>query len=190
MSKNSLNPTDWLADYGDLLYRYALLRVHSETVAEDLVQDTLLAALQGVSNFNHQSAISSWLVGILKNKIVDYYRKSQRELPLLTESDSGEEIIAYQFDENGHWQVDLIHWKTPEKDFDNQAFWQIFNQCKSRLPETMARLFMMRIDGISTEECCQILAFKNANQLWVALSRTRMKLRLCLETNWFEKGDI
>ncbi|MDD5227295.1 MAG: sigma-70 family RNA polymerase sigma factor [Methylococcales bacterium] len=190
MQKNSLNPADWLTDYGDLLYRYALSRVRSESVAEDLVQDTLLAALQGVKNFNHQSAVSSWLVGILKNKLVDYYRKTQRELPLLTDSDFGDDVVAYQFDENGHWQVDLINWQTPEKDFDNQAFWRIFEQCKSRLPETMARLFMMRIDGVSTEECCQILAIGNANQLWVALSRTRMKLRLCLETNWFDKGEV
>lgn len=103
MPKNSLNPSDWLTDYGDLLYRYALSRVRSETVAEDLVQDTLLAALQGVKNFNHQSAGSSWLlVGILKNKLVDYYRKTQRELPLSTDSDFGDDVVAYQFDENGH----------------------------------------------------------------------------------------
>ncbi len=190
MSKTSLNPTDWLADYGDLLYRYALLRVQSETVAEDLVQDTLLAGLQGVSNFNYQSSISSWLVGILKNKIVDYYRKSQREFPLLSETDAEDEIVTYHFDENGHWQIDLIDWKTPEKDFDTQAFWQTFSQCKSRLSETMARLFMMRMDGISTEECCQILSLKNPNQMWVMLSRTRMKLRLCLETTWFDKGEM
>lgn len=190
MTQNALEPAHWLADYGDLLYRYAFSRVRSEAVAEDLLQDTLLAGLQAKATFNHQSSVSSWLVGILKNKIIDYYRKSKREVPFLTDADLGEDLINYQFDENGHWQVELVDWGTPENDFDNQAFWQVFQQCQLRLPEIMARLFMLRIDGVSTEECCQILDLSNANQLWVTLSRARMKLRQCLEMFWFEKGEV
>jgi RNA polymerase sigma-70 factor (ECF subfamily) len=189
MTQNSLNPTDWLTQHGDLLYRYALLRVRSEAMAEDLVQDTLLAALQGITSFNHQSAVSTWLVGILKNKLIDYYRKSHHEVPLLTDADLGNDLLAYQFDENGHWQVELIDWRTPENCFSQQEFWQVFQQCQSRLPEIMSRLFILRIDGVSTEECCEILKLGNTNQLWVTLSRARMKLRQCLETLWFDKGE-
>lgn len=189
MTQNSLEPANWLADYGDMLYRYAFSRVRSEAIAEDLLQDTLLAALQSSTTFNYQSSVSSWLVGILKHKLIDYYRKSQREVPLLTDADLGDDLVAHQFDENGHWQVELADWGTPERCFNNQEFWQIFQQCQSRLPETMARLFMLRIEGVSTEECCQILELGNANQLWVTLSRARLKLRQCLETFWFEKGE-
>ena len=189
MTQNSLEPANWLADYGDMLYRYAFSRVRSEAIAEDLLQDTLLAGLQGISTFNHQSSVGSWLVGILKNKLIDYFRKSQREVPLLTDADLGEDLVAYQFDDNGHWQIELADWGTPEHCFNNQEFWQIFQQCQARLPEMMARLFMLRIEGVSTEECCQILELGNANQLWVTLSRTRMKLRQCLETLWFESGE-
>ena len=185
----TVEPENWLNDYGDLLYRYALARVRSETVAEDLLQETLLAAFQGLEKFNHKSSVSSWLVGILKHKIMDYYRKSKRESPL-SDSDLGADLIHHQFDEHGHWKVELTDWKTPEMTLDSAEFWQMFYQCQSRLPDTMARLFMLRVvDGLPTEECCQILGFKNANQLWVTLSRTRMKLRQCLETHWFNQGE-
>jgi len=188
-AKLTIEPENWLNDYGDMLYRYAFSRVRSEAVAEDLLQDTLLAAIQGIEKFNGTSSISSWLVGILKHKIMDYYRKSQRESPL-SDSDLGEDLINYQFDDQGHWKVALTDWKTPEMTLNNDEFWQIFYQCQARLPDTMARLFMLRVvDGLPTEECCQLLGFKNANQLWVALSRTRMKLRQCLETHWFNQGE-
>ena len=121
---------------------------------------------------------------------MDYYRKSKRETPLLTESDLGEDLINHQFDVQGHWKLDLADWVTPEKSLDNEEFWRVFYDCQSRLSDTMARLFVLRVvDGISTEECCQMLGFKTNNQLWVALSRTRMKLRQCLETHWFSQGE-
>ena len=183
-------PEEWLSLYGDRLYRYALSRVRLEDVAEDLVQETLLAAFQGAASFNQQAAIGTWLIGILKNKIVDYFRKVKRELPLLDEADLGDDLIAHQFDEHGHWQVDLVDWGTPEKSLNNQEFWKVFYHCQSRLPETMARLFILRLEGVSTEECCQLLGFTTSNQLWVTLSRTRMKLRQCLELLWFEQGDV
>ncbi|NOQ37197.1 MAG: sigma-70 family RNA polymerase sigma factor [Methylococcaceae bacterium] len=188
--KSSMEPENWLSDYGDLLYRYAFSRVRSEAVAEDLLQETLLAAIQGVGKFNGKSSVSSWLVGILKHKIMDYYRKSQREMPLLTDADLGEDLMSHQFDAQGNWQVDLADWLTPEASLDNEEFWKVYYQCQSRLSDTMARLFMLRVvDGVSTEDCCQILGFKTDNQLWVALSRTRMKLRQCLETHWFNQEE-
>jgi len=186
----TINPENWLNDYGDMLYRYAVTRVRSEAIAEDLLQETLLAGIQGVEKFNHNSSVSSWLVGILKHKIMDYYRKSQRELPLLSDTDLGEDLLAHQFDEQGHWKVDLADWAVPESALESKEFWQAFYHCQSRLPDTMASLFILRVvDGVSTEECCQLLGFKNHNQLWVALSRTRMKLRQCLEVHWFQQGE-
>lgn len=185
---STLDPQTWLHEYGDVLYRYALIRVRTQEIAEDLVQETLLSALQGLKKFNQKSSVQSWLIGILKHKIMDYYRKSQRELPLSTEKELGEDLLNQQFDEKGHWQVSLCAWASPEKSMDNEQFWKVFYQCQSGLSDTMARLFVLQvIEGRSTKECCQLLNFKTENQLWIALSRTRMKLRHCLSAHWFNQ---
>ena len=187
---SSLDPERWLHDYGDILYRYAFIRVRAQDIAEDLVQETLLAALKGVDKFNQKSSTRSWLVSILKHKIMDYYRKSQRELPLLSKHDLGEDLLQQQFDDNGHWKTTILDWASPEKSLDNVQFWNVFYQCQSGLPDTMARLFVLNVmEGLSTQECCELLNFKTENQLWIALSRTRMKLRKCLTTHWFNRGD-
>ncbi len=185
----TVNPENWLNDYGDMLYRYAFIRVRCEMVAEDLLQETLLAAIQAVEKFNHNSSVSSWLVGILKHKIMDFYRKSQREQPLLTETDLAEDLMNHQFNAQGNWRIDLVDWVIPETELESKEFWQTFYHCQSRLSDTMAQLFILRVvDGVSTEKCRQLLGFKTDNQLWVALSRTRMKLRQCLEVHWFNQG--
>ena len=185
---NMPEPSQWLDLYGDRLFRYALARVRLDDVAEDLLQETLLAAIQGFSKFNQQASVYSWLVSILKNKIIDYFRKSKRELPLLDDAAMGEDLLEEQFDDVGHWQMNLVDWGSPDKCIQNQEFWTVFYRCRDRLPEAMARLFMLRLDGFSTEECCQLLDMANANQLLVALSRARMKLRQCLDVSWFASG--
>ncbi|MCK5354591.1 MAG: sigma-70 family RNA polymerase sigma factor [Methyloprofundus sp.] len=181
-------PEDWLNDYGDILYRYALMRVRSEATAEDLVQETLLAGLQAFERFSGQSTVRTWLVGILKHKIMDHFRKNRQPISSLSDDESATDVLAYQFDQQGHWQVSLVEWGTPEKSMSDKQFWLAFNECLSRLPQRMADLLILRtVDGLSTEECCALLGFDSDNQLWVTLSRTRAKLRLCLDTNWFSK---
>ena len=188
MAQTDTLPENWLNDYGDLLYRYALIRVRSEATAEDLVQETLLAGLQSFDRFSSQSTVRTWLVGILKHKIIDYFRKNRHEITTLNDTETADDILAYQFDHQGNWKINLIEWGTPEKSMDNEQFWVVFNDCLSRLPQRMADLLLLRtVDGLETEECCALLGFETDNQLWVTLSRTRVKLRLCLETNWFSK---
>lgn len=187
MTHASAEPEAWLEKYGDMLYRYALLRVQSQQIAEDLVQDTLLAGIQGIEKYHHNAAVSTWLVGIMKHKIIDYYRKNATDAKTFQVADR-DELLAYQFDTDGHWQIELVDWQTPEKALDSDQFWQIFRQCLSRLPKAMADLFMLRVvQGLSSEDCCKVLELNSTNQLWVNLSRTRMKLRQCLETLWFDK---
>ena len=170
------------------MLRYALQRVRSTAIAEDLVQDTLLAGIQSFSKFNGQASIKTWLVGILKHKVIDYYRKISRESPALSESDLGDDLLTYQFDDKGHWKASLVEWVTPDELLDNEQFWRVFAQCLSRLPENMGNLFMLRtVEGLSSEDCCKVLDYKSTNHLWVVLSRTRMKLRKCLEIQWFDK---
>ncbi len=188
MTQTDTSPENWLNDYGDLLYRYALIRVRSEATAEDLVQETLLAGFQSFDRFSGQSTVRTWLVGILKHKIIDHFRKNRHEITTLNDTETADDILAYQFDQQGNWKINLIEWGTPEKSMDNEQFWVVFNDCLSRLPQRMADLLLLRtVDGLETEECCALLGFETDNQLWVTLSRTRVKLRLCLETNWFSK---
>lgn len=178
----------WLEDYGDILYRYALLRVCSQTTAEDLVQDTLLAGIQSFHNFSGKSSVQTWLVSILKHKIIDHFRKSRKEGTEFFEVDPGNDLFSQQFDENGHWKTPPTAWATPDDTLENEQFWQVYRQCLSNLPGRMSDLFMLRtMEGLSSEDCCKILDFKTTNQLWVTLSRARMKLRHCLETHWFNK---
>lgn len=183
-----LPPTDpaaWLHEYGDILYRYALIRVRSEPTAEDMVQETLLAGFQSFEKFTGQSSVKTWLIGILKHKIIDHFRKNQLTTSL-DDGEMGEDLLAYQFNDQGHWKVNLVEWVTPDQLIDDVQFWQTFHHCLARLPENMADLFMLRaMEGLSGEECCKVLNIATTNQLCVALSRTRMKLRQCLETNWF-----
>ncbi len=188
MAQIDTSPENWLNDYGDILYRYALMRVRSEATAEDLVQETLLAGLKAVDRFSGKSTVRTWLVGILKHKIIDHFRKNRHEITTLNDDETAEDVLAYQFDQQGNWKINLIEWGTPEKSMNNEQFWVAFNECLSRLPQRMADLLLLRtVDGLETEECCTLLGFETDNQLWVTLSRTRVKLRLCLETNWFGK---
>ncbi len=178
----------WLEKYGDALYRYALLRVRSQTTAEDLVQDTLLAGIQSFQNFSGKSSVQTWLTSILKHKIIDHFRKSQKETIASFEGDSGNDLFSQLFDDRGHWKTPPTVWKTPDDTLENEQFWQVYRQCLSNLPGRMADIFLLRtMEGLSSDDCCKILNFKSTNQLWVTLSRARMKLRLCLETQWFNK---
>ena len=182
------NPESWLNDHGDKLYRFALVRVRSEVVAEDLVQDTFLAGIQALDKFSGKSSVSTWLTGILKHKIIDHFRKNRYELQPLSDFDLGEDLLKNQFDQQGNWHIDLVEWATPDQCLNDQQFWQVFQQCLDRLPKNMADLLLLRtMEGLSSEDCCQVLGFETTNQLWVTLSRTRMKLRQCLDVKWFDK---
>jgi len=184
------DPAAWLDDYGDALFSYAMLRLRSESAAEDLVQETLLAAWQAFAQFGGQSSMKTWLIGIMKHKLVDYFRKQRFSDTSLDEFAGQDELFAQQFDEDGHWRMKLTDWLTPDKALANEQFWQVFHQCLARLPDNMADIFVLRmLEGLSSEDCCQALNIATTNQVCVALSRSRIKLRHCLTANWFERGE-
>ncbi len=181
------DPATWLAQYGDLLYRHALFRLNDPMAAEEAVQETLLAAWQGRERFAGKSSEKTWLVGILKHKIVDQLRKTIREQPLDGELHNVDELGEASFDQRGHWQVDLAQWSEPDRSLEQARFWQTLEQCLARLPRRMATLFILReIDGLSSETICKEMAISSTNNLWVMLSRMRMRLRQCLDQHWFE----
>lgn len=178
------NPIGWLEQYGDYLYGFAFSRLHNETAAEDLVQETLLAAWQSYQKFAGNSSEKTWLIGILKHKIIDYYRHSSRqETFVLNDGQTDEEM----FDESGVWHENAspAFWNaTPEAVFEQKEFQKVLQKCLAELPENLLAVFTLReIEGFETGEICEILDL-SPNNLWVMLHRARLQLRREIEANF------
>lgn len=190
MAKSSnVDPSDWVGQYGDYLFRYAMLRVRDRSAAEDLVQETFLAALKNRGSFSGESSESTWLVGILKHKIIDHFRHQAREAPL-EENDLREHPDPSSFDGSGHWTSGPADWGGDPADlYREKKFRDQLSKCLSGLSPNHANAFTLReIEGADTGEICKVLNVTETN-LWVILHRARMLLRLCLETYWFEKSS-
>lgn len=180
------DPNTWLDQHGDALFRYALLRVRNTTLAEDLVQETLLAALKARARYAGEASERTWLTGILNHKIIDHFRQTHREQPLADGLPDDEDISNDLFNERGHWSNPPSAWANPDQAFEQQKFWETLTECVARLPPRLAELFTLReINGMETEEICKVLNISTTNNAWVMLSRARMQLRQCLEIKWF-----
>jgi len=183
-SNEGLDPARWLEKYGDYLYRYALTRLNRAQAAEDLVQETFLAAFQARSRFAQASSERTWLVGILKHKIVDHLRKSQRELPW-SGIGATDNLLDELFDARGHWKKSVRPAPSPGAAFERQEFWDTMASCLGQLPEHLAQAFVLReMDEQDTPEICKVLDVTPTN-LWVMLHRARLRLWKCLEIHWF-----
>ncbi len=181
----SAPPHDWLAEHGDYLYRYALARLRDPHLAEDAVQETLLAAMQG-SSFAGKASPRTWLTGILKHKIIDQFRRQQREVPLENPEIMTDETSDMDdfFLEDGHWSDPPQTWGDPRSLLQQDQFLTILQQCIDKLPKKLARIFLLReIEESDNEEICKELKITSTNA-WVMLYRARMGLRKCLEFNW------
>ncbi|KPJ78893.1 MAG: hypothetical protein AMJ54_01110 [Deltaproteobacteria bacterium SG8_13] len=182
------NPDSWVDRYGDYLYRFALARIKDPALAEDLVQDTFLAALKGRKNFQGRSALKTWLTAILKHKIIDHLRRKNR-VQTVQDIDAVGETVDGFFEKSGAWRIRPGNWDVnPGKILEQRQFVDILYRCLSELPERLAKAFMLReMEGLSTEELCKALQITATNS-WVMLYRARAYLRRCLEINWFEKS--
>src|SRR5215467_3674943 len=177
-----------LEQHRPYLLRFALLQLRDRSAAEDAVQETLLAAIQGASQFAGQSSVRTWLVGILKHKIVDSIRKTSREQPVESFEDRGEDVDAF-FSEDGHFAEAPQQWANPERSLEQGRFFEALERCLQALPAKTARAFTMReLMGLETEEICKELRISTSN-CWVMLYRARVSLRACLEQTWFLAGS-
>ena len=186
------NPAVWLDEHGDYLFKYALFRLRDETAAEDVVQETFLAAFKAYEKFEGRGSERTWLVGILKHKIIDHFRRASREAPLGEDADEASEHREFfgRADEwKGHWSNDYAptDWHaTPAELIERSEFWKVFNDCLGPLPKRTATAFTLReVDGHGSDEICEMLGIK-VNNLWVMLHRARLHLRNCLEVKWFK----
>lgn len=185
-----INPERWVEEYGDVLFGFAAARVRDPAVAKDLVQETFLAAIKGSDAFAGRSSERSWLFGILRNKLIDHYRRQSRQIgindlhPVFPEEEGA---FGTSGPGKDGWVLRTAPqaWDTPEEQLVAKEFQQVLKSCLAGLPDRVAQVFMLReIDGVSSEEICKDLGV-SPNNLWVMLHRARMGLRRCLEVNWF-----
>lgn len=168
------------------LLRVARLQLRNDELAEDIVQDTLVAALQAAAGFSGKSSVKTWLTGILRHKIVDAIRRKTAAPSFATLDDECQiDDFDALFDETGHWENPPAAWGNPEGDLERREFLGIMDFCLEKLPPNTARVFMMReVMELGSDEICKELAITPTN-LWVIMYRARMSLRECLEKNWF-----
>lgn len=172
------------------LLRVALLQLRDRDLAEDVVQDTMLAALSGGS-FAGRSSVRTWLTGILKHKIVDAIRRKKREPAAVASfGDLDAELDIEDFDAlfrgNGAWDAPPADWGDPEAALGRREFFDVLDFCLDKLPPNTARVFVMReVLDLESDEICGELSI-TPNNLWVILYRARMALRACLEESWFQ----
>lgn len=182
------NEHEWLVAHGDYLYRFALARLRDTHLAEDAVQETLVAAIQS-NTYTGKSAPRTWLTGILKHKIIDLLRRQMREQQLDGEQQLPDEPGMDEFfaDGDGHWLEAPQPWSAPEDELEQKQYLATLQKCMDRLPEKLARLFLLReVEENDNEEICKELEISPTNA-WVMLYRARMSLRKCLELNWLGK---
>lgn len=184
---NSPSFEQQVADLRVYLLKFARLQLRNDAWAEDAVSETLLAAISRPQGFEQRSQLKTWLVGILKHKIIDILRQRQREVVLDEGSDEGSfdplEHMAFKTD--GHFAEKPAEWGNPERDMQSQQFFAVLEACTEKLPPAQGRLFLMREWlELSSEDICKELSLTPTN-LYVQLHRARLRLRECLELNWF-----
>jgi RNA polymerase sigma-70 factor (ECF subfamily) len=184
MDTNTLQPEQWVDRHADYLYNYALARVSDAELARDLVQETFIAGLQSAPHFKGNAAERTWLVAILKRKVIDQYRKAN--------SRKGKAEVRMGFpahsEREGEWLETMAAdpESTQENDaIENEELGLAIQRCLAALPERQARVFTMKtIQGMETEDVCKELGINSSN-LWVMIHRARTALMACLNQVWF-----
>ena len=185
IKKHTLNPNKWIDLYADYLYNYSVTRVDSQDLAKDLVQETFFSGLKGKDNFRGQASERTWLISILKRKIIDHYRKIN--------SVKGKKEVRVNFyadgDKKGSWLEECVPqtWgNEAEKKIENEELKKALDYCIQNLPEKYRIVFMLKsVQNYESDEICNELGISSSN-LWVIIHRARLQLRKCLEENWFK----
>ncbi|MES2839010.1 MAG: sigma-70 family RNA polymerase sigma factor [Pseudomonadota bacterium] len=178
-----------VADLRGYLFKFARLQLRNDAWAEDAVSETMLAAISRPQGFEQRSQLKTWLVGILKHKIIDALRQNSREVCMSSGSDDeGADPLEHMaFKADGHYAEKPAEWGNPEQDLNSRQFFEVLEACTDKLPAVQGRLFLMREWlELSSEEICKELSLTPTN-LYVQLHRARLRLRECLELNWFAR---
>ncbi len=184
----SSDPARWVSEHGDALFRYAMSRVRNRDLAEELVQETLFAALRAKESYSGRSSQRTWLIAILRRKIIDHFRAAQARQVENVEEAGGAKGEPW-FDDRGHWKVRVRRWAGDPVDLlTDREFSRTMNDCIASLPAGLVEAFTLReLEGVTTKDVCKVLGLSPSN-LWTRLHRARMLLRRCLDEKWFSKG--
>ena len=184
---HQLNPHQWVATHADYLYAFAITRLNDEEQAKDLVQETFLAALERIGSFEGKASERTWLTAILKNKIIDVYRKNSSRLKITRVIDAEREQEDFFDAETGHWTIEHGPREFGIEDKDhlvNKEFESILQKCLQKLPVLWRAVFTMKhIDDEPADVICAELKV-SASNFWVITHRTKLNLRACLQKNW------
>ncbi|MEG9328666.1 RNA polymerase sigma-70 factor, ECF subfamily [Salinimicrobium catena] len=183
MAKTRLDPDKWVDRYADYLFNYTIVRVNDREIANDIVAETFLAGLNSMKNFKGEASERTWLISILKRKIIDHYRRIN--------SNKGKAEVKVNLPDGemeGDWleeKVPDLTDRTAEDDMENRELGLAILDCLDQLPEKQAEIFKKKtIEGIDTEAICNEYKISPSN-LWVIIHRARTSLAKCLEKNWF-----
>ncbi|HQT82452.1 MAG: RNA polymerase subunit sigma [Ferrovum sp. 37-45-19] len=174
------------------MMKFALLQLGEIHAAEDVVQEAILGALKNSQQFQGESAFKTWVFAILKNKIIDLIRQKNRSINISSFSVDDEADLDELFDQQGHWLPGEKPqaWTNPEQQAEDKQFWVILEMCLDRLPKQQAQLFMMREHlGLEVKEIGVTLRLTVTN-INVLLYRARLRLRECLENNWYMNNSV
>lgn len=184
----ALDPEDWVEAYGDYLFRYAASRLRDPSAAEEVVQETFLAAIRSLEQFAGTGSQRGWLMGILKRKIVDFVRARARR----KQQNMGEDEMdptALLFDENGRWRAGSIAQVSPDAQIESGELWGVVQGCLKHLPQGQADVFVLSVmEEMESDEICKELGISSSN-LWVRLHRARLGLAKCVGSKWFLDGQ-
>lgn len=183
---HTLDPNKWIDNYADYLFNYAITRVSNSDIAKDLVQETFFAGLKSADNFEGKAAERTWLIAILKRKVIDHYRKIN--------SAKGKAEVRMNFHQEGEGEGNWLEERVPQtwsadtdKNIESEELKDAIEQCIDYLPAKYAMVFRMKtIQEFETDEICKELNITPSN-LWVMIHRARTQLRRCMEDNWFNK---
>lgn len=173
------------------LQRYALAQLRDRDAANEIVQETLLSALESGDSFSGKSSLRTWLTSILRFKLVDRLRRKGKEVlfaSLEEESDDGD--FDGLFSQDGHWRERIKAWSGPEESLMTRQFWEVFERCSEQMPRRTAMAFAMReVMGLEIAEICSNLDI-TATNCSVLLYRARMSLRECFEIRWTREATV
>lgn len=183
MPQHTIDPNKWISSYSDYLFNYTITRVNDREIAKDLVQDTFVAALKSMKNFKGEASERTWLISILKRKIIDHYRK------INSKKGKAEVRMTYTYDETeGDWLEERVadpFDKTAQDTIENAELGDAIYRCISKLPNKQAQVFKMKtILNYETEAICNELNI-TASNLWVIIHRARTALAECMQKTWY-----
>lgn len=179
-----LNPSTWVEEYGDYLFRYANSRLRNTTAAEEVVQETFLSGVRYAEQYSGRGTERAWLLGILKRKVIDFVRRRQK-LNTTSGYEDETDLTAQFFDGTGHWKPGVLGWSpAPNQKVEMDELWQVVKGCLETLPQGQADVFVLSVmEDMDSADICTELGISSSN-FWVRMHRARLGLAACVGQKW------